>query len=137
MSVAAAGMLQAVGQTTGSLATWREASQAFAAPCNLAVLAAVVQGQPALHPRVRSPDGLVGVCVRVCACVCVCVCVCVGGEGGRAGGRGVWGGVRLKGDGGHGGVLYCLECRYTATSGLLSLLCLCALLCGLETEGRN
>lgn len=54
VSVAAAGMLQAVGQATGSLATWRDASQAFAAPANLAVLAAVVRGQPQLHGRVRT-----------------------------------------------------------------------------------
>ena len=62
MSVAAAGMLQAVCQATGSLATWRDASQAFAAPTNLAVLAAVVQGQPQLHARVRPSFEVLGSC---------------------------------------------------------------------------
>ena len=56
--MAAAGMLQAVGQATGSLATWRDASQAFAAPTNLAVLAAVVRGQPQLHAQVSTQNRL-------------------------------------------------------------------------------
>ena len=51
-------MLQGVGQATGSLATWRDASQAFAAPTNLAVLAAVVQGQPQLHAQVSTQNRL-------------------------------------------------------------------------------
>ena len=54
VAVAAAGLLQAVGQATSSLATWRDATQAFAAPTSLAVLVAVAQAQPQLHAQVSS-----------------------------------------------------------------------------------